>query len=177
MKIGTIDVKISIIAMVVVVLFAILLIAAYISSGDRMLLVWGIPAVILLLVIPLGLNYMSQKQYADLVPVYEKEARPVRIKMINENMFNQIVRIEGVVEREYFQFLNRPQYLVADRTGEISVKMFTSPVEDVKKDDVVEVLGMVIRRYVFTGDPVVNCVSIRKIDKKIEIKKDPSKKE
>jgi hypothetical protein len=172
MKIGTINVRISIIALVVVVVFTILLIWAFISSGDRMLLVWGIPAVVLLLVIPLALNYMSQKQYADLVPVYEREARPVRVKMINESMLNQIVRLEGVVEHTYFQFLNRPQYMFADRTGEISVKMFTSPQETIKKGDVVEVLGMVIRRYVVSGEPVVNCVSIRKIDKKIEIRKD-----
>jgi len=97
--------------------------------------------------------------------------------MINKGMMGQVVRIEGVVERTYFQFLNRPQFLVGDRTGEISVKMFTSPQETIKKDDVVEVLGTIIQRYIFTGEPVVNCVSIRKIPKKIEIKKDSSKKE
>jgi hypothetical protein len=172
MKIGTINVRISAIALAVVVLFTILLIWAYVSSGNLILLAWGVPAVVLLLVIPMALNYMSQRQYAELVPVYEVEARPVRVKMINESMLNQIVRLEGVVERTYFQFLNRPQYMFADRTGEISVKMFTSPQETIKKGDVVEVLGMVIKRYVVGGEPVINCVSIRKIDKKIEIRKD-----
>ena len=56
----------------------------------------------------------------------KQRQRPVRIKLINESMVGKPVRIEGVVERVYFQFLNRPQYLVADRSGEISVKMFTS---------------------------------------------------
>jgi len=65
----------------------------------------------------------------------------------------------------HFQFLNRPQFLVADRTGEISVKMFTSPPEDVQKGDVVEVLGTVVKRYIMTGDAVINCVSIRKAEK------------
>ena len=176
MKIGTINVRISPIALAVVVIFTILLIVTVLGTGDRTVLLWGIPAVVLLLVIPIALNYMSQKQYADLVPVYEVEARPVRVKMINESMLNQIVRLEGVVERTYFQFLNRPQYLFADRTGEISVKMFTSPLEDIRKGDVVEVLGMVIRRYVISGEPVINCVSIRKIDKKIEIRKDKPEK-
>jgi hypothetical protein len=40
--------------------------------------------------------------------------------------------------------------------------MFTSPDEDVKVNDIVEVLGQVIRRYIVTGEPVINCVSIRK---------------
>ncbi|MEI6840738.1 MAG: nucleotide-binding protein [Methanomicrobiales archaeon] len=177
MKIGNITVRISIVALAVVVLFAILLSFAYINSGETRLLLFGIPGVLLLLVIPMALNYMSQKQYQELVPEYEKEARPVRIKMINKSMMGQVVRIEGVVERTYFQFLNRPQFLVGDRSGEISVKMFTSPEETIKKDDVVEVLGTIIQRYIFTGEPVVNCVSIRKIPKKIEIKKDSSKKE
>ena len=67
------------------------------------------------------------------------------------------------MEQVRFRFLNRPQFVVADRSGEIAVKMFTSPEKDVKKGDIVEVLGMVIRRYVVTGDPVINCVSIRNV--------------
>jgi len=30
---------------------------------------------------------------------------------------------------------------------------------------------MIIQRFMVTGDPVINCVSITKIDKKIEVKK------
>jgi RecJ-like exonuclease len=117
----------------------------------------------MLLLIPMALNYMSQSQYASLVPMYEAEAKNTRIREINLNKLGEPVRIKGVVERVYFQFLNRPQFLVADRTGEISVKMFTSPAEDVQKGDVVEVLGTVVKRYIMTGEAVVNCVSIRKI--------------
>ena len=95
----------------------------------------------------------------------------MRVKLINESMIGKTVRIEGVVERVHFQFLNRPQYIIADRSGAISVKMFTSPDEDVKVNDIVEVLGQVIRRYFVTGDPVVNCVSIRKIKKMQPVEK------
>ena len=166
MKIGTVDVKVSIVAIAVFVFFTLLLLAASLSSAEvRSQLIWLIPALFMLLVIPVALNYMSRSQYADMEPIYEAEAKTVRIKLINENMVGKPVRVEGVVERVYFQFLNRPQYLVADRSGAISVKMFTSPNEDVKVDDVVEVLGQVIRRYILTGDPVINCVSIRKIKK------------
>ena len=166
MKIGNIDVKVSIVAIAVFVVFTILLVAASVYSSEvRSQLIWLVPGLFMLLVIPMALNYMSRSQYAELKPIYEAEAKTVRIKMINENMVGKVVRVEGVVERVYFQFLNRPQYLVADRSGEISVKMFTSPDEDVKVNDVVEVLGQVIRRYIVSGDPVVNCVSIRKIKK------------
>jgi hypothetical protein len=139
-------------------------------------LFWMIPVLIMLLVIPVALNYMSRREYDSLIPLYEVEAKNIRIKLINESMIGKIVRIEGVVERTHFQFLNRPQYVVADRSGEISVKMFTSPDEDVKVNDVVEVLGQVIKRYIATGDPVINCVSIRKIDKKIETPSTAGKK-
>jgi DNA replicative helicase MCM subunit Mcm2 (Cdc46/Mcm family) len=166
MKIGNVDVKVSIVAIAVFVVFTILLIAASVNSPEvRAQLIWLIPGLFLMLVIPIALNYMSRSQYADIEPIYEAQAKTVRVKLINENMIGKIVRIEGVVERVYFQFLNRPQYLVADRSGEISVKMFTSTDEDVKVNDVVEVLGQVIHRYIVTGDPVINCVSIRKIKK------------
>ncbi len=143
---------------------ALVLLFAY-ASGDLYVLVWGVPTAVMLLLIPLALNYMSQKQYASLVPMYEAESKNARIREINLNRLGEPVRIKGVVERVYFQFLNRPQYLVADRTGEISVKMFTSAAEDVKKGDVVEVLGTVVKRYIMTGDAVINCVSIRKVEK------------
>ena len=166
MKIGTVDVKVSIVAIAVFVFFTIfLLIASVYSPEVRSQLIWLIPVLFMLLVIPIALNYMSRSEYADLLPHYEAEAKTVRIRLINESMVGKPVRIEGVVERVYFQFLNRPQYLIADRSGAISVKMFTSPDENVKVNDVVEVLGQVIRRYIVTGDPVVNCISIRKINK------------
>ena len=166
MKIGTVDVKVSIVAVAVFVFFTIFLLYASMYSPEvRSQLIWMIPALFLLLVIPMALNYMSRSQYNNLEPIYEAEAKTVRIKLINESMVGKPVRIEGVVERVYFQFLNRPQYLVADRSGEISVKMFTSSNEDIKVKDVVEVIGQVIKRYVVTGDPVVNCISIKKIDK------------
>jgi hypothetical protein len=166
MKIGKVDVKVSIVAVAVFVFFTIFLLYASLYSPEvRSQLIWMIPALFMLLVIPMALNYMSRSQYDNLEPIYEAEAKPVRIKLINESMVGKPVRIQGVVERVYFQFLNRPQYLVADRSGEISVKMFTSTKEDIKVNDVVEVLGQVIRRYIVTGDPVINCISIRKIEK------------
>lgn len=161
MKIGSVDAKVSLLAMAVVGIFALFLIFRFITSADWYVLAWGIPMLCLLVVIPLGLNYMSQKQYADLVPIYEKEAKPLRVRAITIHQLGQPVRVQGVVERVYFQFLNRPQYLVADKSGEISVKMFTNPAVKIQKGDVVEVLGTVMKRYIFTGDAVINCVSIR----------------
>jgi hypothetical protein len=168
MKIGKVQPKISIVAIAVVAIFTIILGITYYVTRGMMYLIWGIPTLVLMAAIPLALNYMSQSQYADLEPVYRKEARNVRVKMINPNMIGDVVRIEAVVERVYFQFLNRPQFLVADRSGEVSVKMFTNPQEKIRKGDVVEVLGMVMKRYILGGDPVINCVSIKKIGKPVE---------
>jgi hypothetical protein len=169
MKIGTINVKVSNISIGVFVFFTLLLvIASMVDPGIRPHLLWMVPSLFLLLVIPVLLNYLSRSQYKDLEPVYEKEAKTVRVRLINESMIGKIVRIEGVVERVHFQFLNRPQYTVADRSGSISVKMFTSPEYEVKVNDIVEVYGQVIRRYMVTGEPVVNCVIIRKYRKPAE---------
>jgi RecJ-like exonuclease len=171
MKFNNVNVKISVVALAVIAFFAIILAITFALTGDLYILAWGIPTLVLLAIIPMALNYMSQKEYADMVPMYEAEARPVRIKLINKNMIGQPVRVEGVVERVHFQFLNRPQYRVADRSGEISVKMFTSPSENIKVGDVVEVLGQVLKRYIVSGEPAINCVSIRKISKVVETKK------
>jgi len=165
MQIGDIKVRVTAVALAVFLFFMVLIAVYVLATGDASVLIWAVPSAVMLILIPLALNYMSQKQYASLVPVYEAEAKTTRIRAINLNMLGQPVRVKGVVERVYFQFLNRPQYLVADRTGEISVKMFTSPAEDVEKGDVVEVLGVIVKRYILSGDAVINCVSIRKVEK------------
>jgi len=163
MQIGNIKVRVTAVTLAVFLFFVVLVALYILATGDIYALFWAVPAVLMLLIIPMILNYMSQKQYTSLVPMYEAEAKNARIREINLNRLGEPVRIKGVVEQVYFQFLNRPQYLVADRTGEISVKMFTSPMEDVQKGDVVEVLGTVVKRYILTGDAVINCVSIRKV--------------
>ncbi|HPX73768.1 MAG TPA: nucleotide-binding protein [Methanoregulaceae archaeon] len=165
MKIGTTNVRISTIHVMVVAIFTIFLMYAYFISRDTRMLIWGIATLILLLLIPLGLNYMSQKEYAEFRPQYEREARSTRIKLINTNMVGEPVRIEGLVEKVRFQFLNRPQYMIADRSGEISVRMYTQPEERINVGDVVEVLGSVMKRYIVSGDAIINGISIKKINK------------
>lgn len=163
MKIGNIRVRPSILAIAVFLILTFILLYTFYVTGDRQLLVWGIPTLVFILLIPLVLNYMSQHEYAALVPTYERDAKTVRVNQINLSMLMDPVRLTGIVEETHFQFLNRPSFLVGDRTGEISVKMFTAPLERINKGDRVEVLGQVIRRYIAVGEPVVNAVSIRKL--------------
>ncbi len=162
MKIKGTTVRVSIVQIGLVTTLTLILIAYVILTGDYGFLIWAVPILVMLLVIPSALNYMSQSQYDDLIPYYEAEAVPVRLATIRPNDIGKIVRVEGVVERTLFKSLNRPQYLVADKSGEMSVKMFTTPKENIKKGDVVVILGQVIKRYVVVGDPVINAVSIRK---------------
>ncbi len=163
MKFRDIELRITPIQIGVLLFFVIFLLLAYWISRSTIILIFGIPMVIGLAVIPILLRHMSQSQYEALIPTYETEAQKVRIKAINMNMLGKPVRIEGVVEEIHFAYLDRPQYKVADRSGEISVKMFTAPREKIVKGDIVEVLGTVMKRYILAGEsPVINCVSIRK---------------
>jgi len=162
MKIKGTTVRASIVQKGLVIALTLILLVYVFLTRDYHTLLWAVPVLIMLLVIPTALNYMSQSQYDDLIPYYEAEAETVRMASIHPNDIGKIVRVEGVVERVLFKSLNRPQYHIADKSGLMSVKMFTTPKEDVNKDDVVEVLGQVIKRYVVVGEPVINAVLIRK---------------
>lgn len=165
MKIGNVNLKVSPLSVGVVIFFAIFLIYSYFISGNPAILIYGMPMLIVIFVIPMILNFMSQKQYKSLTPMYEVESKEVRIAGINENMLNTAVRFVGVVEKVSMKIIERPQFIVSDRSGKIHVRMFTSPAEDIKLGDTVEVMGSVIRRYIVKGDPAINCVSIRKVKK------------
>ncbi|WP_298667547.1 nucleotide-binding protein [uncultured Methanofollis sp.] len=162
MEIRNVNVRISAVSLAVFAFFTILVIIAVAITGDPSILLWGIPTLVLLIIIPGTLNYMSQSQYAGLVPVYEKEAKDVRARAITTVMIGKPVRLHGTIKKVKFRYLNRPHYTVTDPSGDITVKMFTTPQEDVEVGDRVEVLGLVMKRYVISGDPVVNCVSIRR---------------
>ncbi len=147
---------------ILVFVFFLILISIYVfSTGDTSMLIWGVPTLICLLLIPMGLTYLSQSQYSDLIPVYETSAKEVKIRDINESMVSKPIKIEGLVEEVRFRSLNRPHFIIGDRTGVTTVKMFTNPQNDINKGDVVEVYGQVIKRYIFYGDPIVNGVDIR----------------
>lgn len=156
--------------------FAILILIYVVVSGDVRSLIWALPTLVFLLIIPMLLSYMSQSQYSDLIPMYEESARDVRIREINESMVSKPIRIEGLVEQVRFRSLNRPHFVIGDKTGEIVVKMFTNPRFYIEKGDIVEVYGQVIRRYIFAGDPVVNGIDIRVIDSSMKDKSTSIKK-
>ncbi|PKL60812.1 MAG: nucleotide-binding protein [Methanomicrobiales archaeon HGW-Methanomicrobiales-4] len=166
MQIRSLPIRPSILQIAVFVFFVIFVIWYIQVTGENRILIWAGPTLVLLLIIPMILTYMSQKEYEGLIPVYEAEARGVKIREINEKMISKPVKLEGLVEEVRFRSLNRPHFIIADRTGTIPVKMFTSPREDIRPGDVVEVLGQVIHRFIVTGDPVINGVNIRVIRKK-----------
>jgi hypothetical protein len=155
----------SILHIAVFAFFALFLLWYLVATKEFRVLIWAGPTLVFLLLIPMLLTYMSQKEYEGLVPLYEVEARTVRVREITDKMISKPVRIEGLVEETRFKFLNRPHFIIADRTGSIPIKMFTAPREDIRTGDIVEVLGQVIHRYIVTGDPVVNGVSIRLISR------------
>jgi len=166
MQIRTLPIRPSILQIAVFVFFVLFVIWYIQATGETRVLIWAGPTLVLLLIIPMILTYMSQKEYEGLIPVYEAEARSVKIREINEKMISKPVKLEVLVEEVRFRSLNRPHFIVADRTGSIPVKMFTTPREDVRPGDVVEVLGQVIHRFIVSGDPVINGVSIRVISRK-----------
>ncbi len=170
MQIRSFPVKPSLLHLGVFCFFAIFLLWYILVTREFSTLIWAVPTLIFLLVIPMLLNYMSQKEYEGLVPMYQQEAKNVKIREITDRMMSRPVRFEGVVEEVRFRSLNRPHFIVSDRTGTITVKMFTTPREDARPGDLVEILGQVIHRYIMAGDPVVNGVSIRVLAPKGTVK-------
>jgi hypothetical protein len=160
MKIGDYNARPSLLHYGVAAFFSVVLVTYVIVSHDWRTFLACIPLIVIMLLIPMGLNYLSQKEYARLLPYYQDHAKQVKIREINERLISEPIKIEGIVEQVRFKSINRPHYIVADRTGTIAVKMFTDPGKNIVVGDRVRVHGQVIHRYVITGDAVVNGVHI-----------------
>jgi hypothetical protein len=134
----------------------------YAITGDTRFLIYAIPGLILLIVLPMALGWMSRRSYAKAEGDYDQKARNYKIGQIGEPTRGRPVRITGKVEKVRFRWLNRPHFQVKDDTGTIRVVLFTSPAERIDTGDRVEVLGMVMKNIFDRHGQAVSAVSIKK---------------
>jgi len=125
-------------------------------------LLFAIPALLALLLIPMILAWMSRKTLRDAAEQNSPHAKLYKIANVTLAMTGQAVSISGKVKKISFQWLNRPHFHIEDATGRIRVIMFTSPAEDIRQEDDVEVLGVVIKNIFKRGDPAISAVSVKK---------------
>lgn len=164
MKIKGVKISLAPMHYIVVIFFLALFVRSFFATGDNMFLYWGIPLSLCLFVIPLVNSYSVGKQYIKLLPEYEAESKPCRIKQIGRTMEGMSVRVEGVVQGLKGKFINRPGYKIFDGSGTV-VAQRSSPLDiDIRVGDSIEVVGMVVKRYAFVGDYVVHAIGVKKID-------------
>lgn len=134
----------------------------YAITGDTRFLIYAIPGLILLIVLPMTLGWMSRRSYVKAEREYDQKARSYRIGQIGESTRGRTVRITGKVEKVRFRWLNRPHFQLKDDTGTIRVILFTSPAERISIGDRVEVLGMVMKNIFDRRGQAISAVSIKK---------------
>ena len=125
-------------------------------------LLFAIPALLALLLIPMILAWMSRKTLRDAAEQNSPRTRLYKIANVTLAMTGQAVSICGKVKKINFQWLNRPHFHIEDSTGQIRVIMFTSPAEAIRQGDEVEVLGVVIKNIFKRSTPAISAVSVKK---------------
>ena len=108
------------------------------------------------------LAWMSRRSYAQAASQYIDKCRYFKIAKITLKITGTAVKVSGCVEKVSFRWLNRPHFMIKDETGAIRAIMFTSPSEDIKAGDSVDVLGVVIKNIFSRGTPAISAVSIEK---------------
>ncbi len=105
---------------------------------------------------------MSRRSYARAAGEYINKCRYFKIAKITLGTTGTVVKVSGCVEKVSFRWLNRPHFIIKDETGAIRAIMFTSPSEDIKKGDIVDVLGVVIKNIFSRGTPAISAISVEK---------------
>jgi hypothetical protein len=154
----------SALAWIAFIICSIAVMFRYTTTGDATFLLYAIPGLAMLLIIPLTLSWMSRKSFLEASEEYDAQARLYKIRKIDIGMAGTVVRIIGRVQKTSFKWLNRPHFQIEDGTGRIRVIMFTAPMMDIKAEDKVEVLGLVMKNIFARNTPVISAVSIKKIN-------------
>ncbi|HOU78196.1 MAG TPA: OB-fold nucleic acid binding domain-containing protein [Syntrophales bacterium] len=141
---------------------AVAVVIHYVTVRDDRFLIFAIPGLIALLVIPMTLAWMSRRTLTRAAAEHMRSAKPFKIGKITLANTGQAVRITGEVRKVSFKWLNRPHFQVQDGTGSIRVIMFTAPAEDIKPGDRVDVLGVGIKNIFDRRTAAISAVSITK---------------
>lgn len=136
----------------------------YMNVQDTRFLIYAIPGLIALLVIPMTLAWMSRRMLTQAAEEHDQNAKRYKIAKITLATTGQAVSITGEVLKVSFKWLNRPHFQVKDGTGTIRVIMFTAPAEDIKPGDTVDILGVVIKNIFDRRNAAISAVSIKKTD-------------
>ncbi|HNV56035.1 MAG TPA: OB-fold nucleic acid binding domain-containing protein [Smithellaceae bacterium] len=137
----------------------------YASTGNAQFLWFAIPGLILLLVIPMTLAWMSRRSFAQAHQQSETKARACKIGKLTPLMIGEVVRISGEVQKISFQWLNRPHFHIQDATGQIRVIMFTAPANKVVVGDKVEAVGVVMKNPLKKTQLAISAISVKRTEK------------
>ena len=137
----------------------------YAATGNASFLWYAIPGLILLLVIPMTLAWMSRRSFTQARQQSEHQARSCKIGKIVPAMIGNVVRISGEVRKISFKWLNRPHFHIQDATGQIRVIMFTAPVNKVVVGDKVEAVGVVMKNPLKKTQLAISAISVKRTEK------------
>lgn len=144
---------VSILAYVSLGLAACMTLLAYMANPDLRTVLTLLPMLLVLGGIPLLFNIMNRRQMDSL------DLRHVKLSKIREAVKKGIgaqVRIRGTVHSVSNKWLNRPNFVIKDDTGEVGVLMLVAPLDNIKCGDQIDTVGTL--RWSF---------GLRKRDKKI----------
>lgn len=130
--------RMSILAYVTLGIMVIMVALAFIANPTPGFLLATLPALLVLLGIPLILNKMNQR-HTDKIDI--QDFKLYQIKNLNRLEVGDPVRLQGTVESVSLRWLNRPHIVLKDNSGSIGVFMVWAPRESFKSGDKVEVVG------------------------------------
>ncbi|MBW2557745.1 MAG: hypothetical protein JRD69_02720 [Deltaproteobacteria bacterium] len=136
----------------------------YVSTGDSRFLLYAIPGLIMLLVIPMSLAWMSRRSFTQASEQFGTEARSCKIGKIDPKMIGDVVRISGEVQKISFRWLNRPHFHIKDETAGMRVIMFTAPSNKIFVGDAVEAIGIVMKHLLTRNRLIISAVSVKRIE-------------
>ena len=154
----------SVFAWIVFIICAVAVALNYAATGNASFLWYAIPGLILLLVIPMTLAWMSRRSFKQAGEQSENQARSCKIGKIVPTMIGNVVRISGEVQKISFKWLNRPHFHIKDTTGIIRVIMFTAPANKVVVGETVEAIGIVMKYPLSKERIAISAVSVKSVE-------------
>ena len=136
----------------------------YNSTGDSRFLLYAVPGLIMLLIIPMSLAWMSRRSFVQANEQFGSKARACKIGKIDQRMIGDVVRISGEVQKISFRWLNRPHFHIKDETAGIRVIMFTAPSNKVLVGDAVEAIGIVMKHLLTRNSLIISAISVKRIE-------------
>jgi hypothetical protein len=154
--------QVSYLAIFTAIFWIALIILIFALGGDLAFVLMAGAMLAILIALPFAMSAMNRSTFHKVAEEYGPSAVEIPISSIDQTFSGKVVRVRGTVSGIGRLWLAKPRYTISDGKRDIEATAMFMPKASLRKDDEVEVLGVINQGLEGKGKLTISVLSIEK---------------